>query len=72
MAKALKILSTLMLIIMTIVDAQDNAIVATLANCLRVTGYYFCNPNNESTNPTAAAYEGYGYCCAEGSTAENC
>ena len=70
MAMALKLLNTIILLWTTKVSAQ--AIETTLSNCVKVTGYYFCNPNNVSTNPARPAYEGYGYCCKNGITDDNC
>ena len=56
----------------SLAQSQDKAISKTLSNCIKVTNYFFCNPDNKSTNSAAPAYEGYGYCCQYGSSAAEC
>ena len=53
-------------------QAIDDALSATIPQCMRLKDYKFCDNNNVSTNPNKPAYEGWGYCCPIDSESANC
>ena len=50
----------------------DDAIPTTIPECMKLSGHYFCNPSNASTNSNKPLYEGFGWCCPALSTSPNC